>query len=159
VGSPFPGQHVYWALPGPQQLRGTFQASRLYYLVTLMTRTEVDVEKNVKPALREILARSHVGAVAIVVLLILSSISLVRAISTPLPDVADYVATAVAILGVPARGFTRADRMTLIAAAGFLIDGWIAFAAAWLLSWWVYGVGPFRSLSLNRTRITRNDHA
>ena len=115
--------------------------------------------ENVKPALREILTRSHVAAVAIVVLLLSSFDFLVRAISKPLPDVADYIATAVAILDVPARGFTFDDKFTLIVTAASLIDGCVALAAAWLLSRWVYGVGPFRSLSAYRTRITRKDHA
>jgi len=131
----------------------------MYDLVIFLILNEVDVVENVKPALREILARSHVAAVAIVVLLLSSLGSIVRAISKPLPDVADYVATAVAILDVPARGFTGADRITLVIAAGYLIEGCVGFAAAWLLSRWVYGAGPFRSLSIYRTKITRRDHA
>jgi hypothetical protein len=103
----------------------------MYDLVTFLIRDEVDVVENVKPAVREILTRSHVAAVAIVVLLLSSFGTLVRAISKPLPGVPDYVATAVAILGTPARGFTVTDKITLIIAAGYLIDGCVALTAAW----------------------------
>jgi hypothetical protein len=129
----------------------------MYDLVTSLILNEVDVVQNVKPDLREILARSHVAAIAIVVLLLSSFGSLVRAIATPFPDVADYVATAVAILAAPAGSVT--DRITLAIAAAHLVDGCIALVAAGLLSRWVYGVGPLRSLSMYQTKTTRKDHA
>lgn len=115
--------------------------------------------ESVKPRLRDILAHSHVAAVTIVVLLLSSFGSIVRGISKPLPEAADYIATAVAIMGPPTRGFTAMDRIILITAAAYLIDGCVALAAAWLLSRWVYGVGPFRSLGMCGTTITRKDDA
>ena len=131
----------------------------MYDLVTFLIRNEVDVVENMKPALREILARTHVAAVAIVVLVLSSLHSMVWAILKPLPEVADYVATAVAISGVPAGEFTVADKLILMTSAGYLVAGCVALAAAWLMSRWVYGASPFRSWSMNRAKITRNNHA
>ncbi|MGA1992053.1 MAG: hypothetical protein ABSH46_13455 [Bryobacteraceae bacterium] len=106
-----------------------------------------------KHSLRRILADSHVSAVAIAVLLLWSLDSGFRAL-------AGFLITALAILGVPyfSIRLTVADRLLLVKTLLYLLDALISLAAAWLLSHWVYGVGPLRSLGGYGTRGTRRNH-
>jgi hypothetical protein len=117
--------------------------------------------ETVKPSLRKILADSHVAAVAIAVLLFWSLDWTSRGLCGPLYRAADFLFTAVAILGIPyfSRTLTLADFLMLIRAFFYLIDALIAFAAAWLVSRWVYGAGPFRSLSAYWKKPARRNHA
>lgn len=112
-----------------------------------------------KRSLREILADSHIAAVATAVLLLWSLYSGFHALWSPLWRAATFLFTAVAILGIPYRGpATIEDRLMLTTTSVFLFSALISFAAAWLLSRWVYGVGPLRSLSKHRTRLARRNH-
>ncbi|MFZ0335272.1 MAG: hypothetical protein WAN10_00175 [Candidatus Acidiferrales bacterium] len=97
---------------------------------------------------RETLEMSHVAAVAVAVLLFSFLNSLIRALSLPLSDAADFLVTAMAIGGWPyhAPEPPFSDRITLIATLFGLFAACISLAAAWLLSRWVYGVGPVASL-------------
>ena len=54
-----------------------------------------------RPTLREVLADSHIAAVAIVVLLICSVDSGVRAIGPPILSIVDFLVMMVAIRGIP----------------------------------------------------------
>jgi hypothetical protein len=110
----------------------------------------------VRPSLREILADSHVSAVAIAVLLYWSLYWGFNALWSMLARAANFLFTAVAILGIPfgSSTFTGVDRLMLT----FLFNAFVCFAAAWLLSRWVYGTGPLRSLTKCRTRLARRNH-
>jgi len=110
----------------------------------------------VRPSLREILADSYVSAVAIAVLLYWSLYWGFSALWSILAHAASFLFTAVAILGIPyvSSTFTGADRLMLTV----LFNAFVCFAAAWLLSRWVYGTGPLRSLSKCRTRLARRNH-
>jgi len=116
--------------------------------------------ETVNRSLREILAESHISAVAVAVLLLWSIASGFQALWGPLSHAASFVFTAVAILDIPYISPTRtfADRLELINSAQFLFDSLISFAAACLLSRWVYGVGPLRSLRTCRTELARREH-
>ena len=113
-----------------------------------------------RPSLRESLAESHVSAIAIAVLLIWSLDAGFRALWGPLSRVASFLFTAVAILDIPyfSFSFNGYDRILLTTAFLYLFHSLIALAAAWLVSRWVYGVGPLRSLSAYRNGLTRGNH-
>lgn len=116
--------------------------------------------ESVKPSLREILADSHISAVAIAVLILWSLDWAFRALWGPLSRVIGFLATAVAILGIPYFSTTlyATDRLILITTFSYLLSAVIGLASAWLLSRWVYGMGPLRSLSRYRARLTRGNH-
>ncbi len=105
-----------------------------------------------RPSLRKVLAESHVAAVAVAVLLLFSLINLFHALARPLVQLAEFLITAVAILGVPAYSWplTTADWIMLAPSFFYLYSFAVTLTAAWLLSRWVYGAGPIRSLSRYR---------
>ena len=113
-----------------------------------------------KPSLREILADFHVSAVAIAVLLYWSLYWGFTALWSPLALAASFLFNAVAILGIPYGSFTftGTDRLMLSTTLTFLFNAFVCLAAAWLLSRWVYGAGPLRSLSKCRRKLTRRNH-
>jgi hypothetical protein len=114
----------------------------------------------VKLSLREILADSHVAAVAIVVLLFRSLDYAFWALWSPFSRAASFLFTAVAILDIPyfSRTLTISDRFMLFTTFAYLFYSFVCLAAAGLLSRWVYGMGPFRSLSNYRTKLARRNH-
>jgi hypothetical protein len=116
--------------------------------------------ENVKSSLRKILAESHVSAIAIAVLLFWSLDSAFRALLGPLFRAVTFLFTAVAILDIPyfSRTLTIADRFTLIITSAYLFNALVYLTAAGLLSRWVYGLGPLRSLSIYRTKLVRSKH-
>lgn len=114
----------------------------------------------VKTSFREILADSHISAVAIAVLLLWSLESALNALWNPLFAAASFLFAAVAILDIPyfSPTLTRADRLMWIATGFYLFNAFMSFASAWLLSRWVYGLGPLRSLSKYRANSARGNH-
>lgn len=112
-----------------------------------------------KPSLREILAESHVSAVAIALLLVWSLDSGFRALWDPLARAVSFLATAIAIFGIPNFSFTGSDRLSLIITFSRLFFSLVSLSAACLLSRWVYRVGPLRSLSSYRTKLKSRDNA
>ena len=113
-----------------------------------------------KPSLREVLADSHIAAVAIAVLLFWSLDEVFWALWDPLCRVAAFLFTAIAILDIPyySPGLSYKDRLTLVSTFLYLYSAVISLSAAWLLSHWVYGVGPFRCLSAYRSRLPRRNY-
>lgn len=105
-----------------------------------------------KPLL-QVLAESHISAVAIAVLLLWSLDWGVRCLWTLVVPAADFVVTAIATRGIP-DAHTPAVWWTLTVL--YLVSSFLNLAAAWLLSRWVYGVGPLRSLTAYRSH-RRND--
>ncbi len=116
--------------------------------------------ETVKPSLRKILAESYTSAIAILVLLLFSLGALFQALAGPLSRVAVFVFTAIAIQGLPYFSpiLTVADRLMLTASLTHLFNALTYFAAAWVLSRWVYGVGPLSCLSKCRTALPRRNH-
>jgi len=112
----------------------------------------------VKPSLRQVLADSHISAVAIAVLLLWSLDAGFRALWGPLFRAVGLLFTGVAIMGIPYFSFGIADRLNLITTFSYVFGGITRLAAAWLLSRWVYGVGPLRSLGAYRSRLARRNH-
>jgi len=101
-----------------------------------------------KRPLRQVLADSHVATVAIALLLLGTLDGAVRGLWDPVYDVGVYLFTAVAIWDIPyfSPTPTAVDRSMLIITSYFLYSAIASLSAAWLLSRWVYGTGPFRSL-------------
>lgn len=110
---------------------------------------------------REVLDDSHVAAVAIAVLLLWSLDSGVRAFGRPLFLVANFLVNVVAVRGIPygSGSFTFGESLTLIPSLEYLLSAATSLGACLLVSRWVYGVGPFRSLSKLRTRLARKNYA
>jgi len=113
------------------------------------------IGETVKPSFRQILADSHVAAAAIAVLLFSSLDSAFWALWGPLRRAADFLITAVAILDVPyvSQNFTVADRFFWFVTLLHFFNSLVYLVAAELLSRWVYGMGPLRSLSKYRTSL------
>jgi hypothetical protein len=101
-----------------------------------------------------------VSAVAIAVLLFLSLDSAFWALWIPFSPAANLLITAVAILDIPyySHTLTMTDRFTLFLAFSYLLNSFVYLGAASLLSRWLYGMGPLRTLSKYRTRLARRDY-
>jgi hypothetical protein len=114
-----------------------------------------------KPSLRQILADSHVAAVAIAMLLLWSLDTASRGFWIPVFRAAAFLFTAIAILDIPyfSPTLTVADRFMLVTTSIHLYLAVVAFSAAWLLSRWIYGVGPIRSLARYYKDFSERKHA
>jgi hypothetical protein len=113
-----------------------------------------------KPSLRKILADSHIASIAIAVLLFWSLDSAFWSLRGPISQVVGFLFTALWMLDIPyfSRTITTTDRFTLFITSSSLCYSLVYFGAAVLLSRWVYGVGPLRSLSKYRARLARRSH-
>jgi hypothetical protein len=117
-------------------------------------------ETSLKPSLRTVLADSHVSDIAIAALLLRSLDSAFRVLWPPIAHSATFLFTAIAILDVPyfSRTLGTVGRLQIMEMSKNLISGLIAFASAWLLSRWMYSVGPIRSLSQCCNSLRRSSH-
>ena len=111
-------------------------------------------------SLRQALRDSHVSAVAIAVLLFWSFKWIIDGLWEPFSRLAKFLFTAVAILDIPFISPTldAADRDMFINTCMYFSYAISSVAAAWVLSRWVYGEGPVRSLSKYRGRLARSTH-
>lgn len=108
---------------------------------------------------RRILAASHTAAVAIAVLLLWSVVSFCGAISEPVTDFSYFVLNVIATRDFSFFGSYFSDRFMLSGSLLFLGTAGAEILAAWLLSQWVYGEGPFRALAQSWSSVTRRDNA
>ena len=113
-----------------------------------------------KESVRETLVETHISAVAIAVLLCWSIEWGFLALKGPVLSAFGWVLNAILILGVPFRSnkFTFSERTLLVTTVSYLFYGLVSFVAAWLLSRWSFGAGPFRSLTKYRAGLTRRIH-
>ena len=111
-------------------------------------------------SIRKTLAEFHIAAIAIAILLVWSMEGFLLALWRPGFQLSYFVATAIAIRGVPymSPGFDFEDRVMVMMASMYLANALISIGAAWFLSRWVYGIGPFGCLSQYRTKLTRRHH-
>jgi hypothetical protein len=100
--------------------------------------------------LRDCLIRSHVAIVTVAVLLLWALHSAFRAVLPLLSSAGEFLFKTVAILDIPYFSATAADQSMLLISASYLYTALVSFSAAVIMSRWVYGVGPFRSLSSYR---------
>jgi hypothetical protein len=113
-----------------------------------------------KLSFRQTLADSHVSAVAIAMLLFRSFEWICEGLWEPFSRLLKFLVTAVAILDIPFISPTPnlSDRHMFINSCFFFFYAISSVAAAWLLSRWVYGEGPIRTLSKYRGRLARSSH-
>lgn len=97
-----------------------------------------------KYQVQQVLAESHVAAVAIALLLLWSVDSAFRALWPLVYRILSYLVTAIAILDIPyiSPGVSFQDRLTLITTCTYMCAAATQLAAAWLISRWIYGTGP-----------------
>ena len=97
---------------------------------------------------REALADSHVAAVAAAVLLLWSIDSVLSALlwvsPDPISSIVIYIATAIAVRGIPAASphLYAADVLGYEVALALLFNAVVRCTAAWLLTQWVHGANP-----------------
>jgi hypothetical protein len=112
--------------------------------------------ENVNSSLRKTLADSHVSAIAIAMLLFRSLDSALWVLWGPLSDGPFFFFSNGVIFDVV--GFSRAlmnnNRFSLFLTFSWLLNSLVYLAAAVLLSRWVYGMGPLRSLSKYGARLS-----
>ncbi len=111
------------------------------------------------PSLRKILKNSHIGAVACVVLLWWSLDAACRALWAPFYRASLYVATAIAIWDLPYSKIDVMDKVEFVSALEHFLYAIAYFAAAWMISRWLFGAGPIHSLRTYRVRWTGRDNA
>lgn len=102
-----------------------------------------------RASLRGILAGSRVAAATIAVLLLWAAAAFVEALWFPVYRILEFVVTAILILDIPyhAPGLNMREQLDLIRSFPYFWSALIALVAAWLLSRWVYGIGPLRALT------------
>jgi hypothetical protein len=107
------------------------------------------------------LAASHISAIAIAVLIFFSVELFVRACFEVLPRVVDFVVAAIAVGGMPyiSPRSSLSDQLSLTPALYYLFLAIASFVCSWLLSRWVYSVGPFVSLRRYGLFLARRNHA
>jgi hypothetical protein len=111
-------------------------------------------------SIREALAKSHVSAVTIAILCVWSGDWLVRGLWVLLYRVAGFLFTTVAILDIPYLPWDLTQyRFVLERESYYLVYALSAFCGAYLLSRWVYGVGPLHGLSKARALLDRRSDA
>jgi uncharacterized membrane protein len=118
----------------------------------------------VQASLRKVLIDSHVAAVVVAFLIFYSLSFAIKAFSAlwrPAFTAFMFLITAVAIRGIPYihRTLDPLTRLNLLIALSNLLIALAMWAAAWLLSRWVYGTGLLRTLSSYRSKLSRKTHA
>jgi hypothetical protein len=112
-----------------------------------------------KPSLRQTLFDSHISAVTIAVLLVWSLGDFLEAVWPPAVSAISFLLTAIAIRGLPfvPPRFTISEREMILVSCDALFRASTNIVAAWILSHWVYGMGPLQSLKNCRERLTRRN--
>lgn len=121
---------------------------------------DVSSEQKMKTSLRKTLVDSHVAAITIAMLLLISGTNFVLAFREPAIRVGTFLATAVAILDIPyiPHSLDPFTRMKLMTSAIEFAEALLVFCAAWILSRCTYGIGPLSCLRSCRTLIRRTNH-
>jgi predicted benzoate:H+ symporter BenE len=113
----------------------------------------------VKFPLRQILAESHISAVAIAVLLVWALDSGFRGAWRVLFVLGGFVVNVVALGRLPFRWReSYFSGPQFLFPMGYLFSTVLTLGAALILSRWVYGVGPLRALSKCRAQLERRKY-
>jgi hypothetical protein len=113
-----------------------------------------------KPTLRETVANTHIAAVAIAVLLLWALDDEFQVLWEPIQRIFIYLFTAVAILDIPYHSPVpgMVAQISLLTTTLYMFSAFTNFISAWLLSHWVYGVGPIRALTQTRNKVRKDIH-
>ena len=114
--------------------------------------------------LRKVLIDSHVSAITIAILFFFSVESITRAIfalKDPAFRLVFFLIEAMAIRDIPyiPRTLDSITSLMLLSSLFYLLFAMTQLAAAWLLSRWVYRIGPLRALGNYRGILLRKTHA
>ena len=107
---------------------------------------------------RQILTESRIPAVTIAVLIVWALDSGVRALKAPLFGIIDFVINVAAIGGTP-YGSGRFFWGPWIRPLSYAFTAIFYLGAAWILSRWVFGIRPFRSLRECCAKLVRRNYA
>lgn len=109
---------------------------------------------------RETLMAAHISAVGVAILLFSSLEFAVRALAEPFPSAVGFLATAIAVRGMPyiSRGTSLAGQFMLVPALFDLFWAVANLAAAWILSRWAHGGGPLAYLKHYGPILGRRKH-
>lgn len=112
-------------------------------------------------SLRQTLMASHICGVAIAVLVFYSFDYFVRAFLDVFPSFLYFIATAMAIRGMPyvSSRTSFLEQFGLVQALYYLFWAVASCVFAWLVSRWMYGVGPFSCLKRYGPILARRNHA
>jgi len=116
----------------------------------------------VQAFLRKVLIDSHVAAVTIAMLIFTSIATAIGALWYPSWRILSILITAVSthdISDIPRDLDTLTHDENLAVSLFILLFALINLAAVWLLSRWIYGAGPLRSLGRYKEKLTRKTHA
>lgn len=120
-----------------------------------------------QPSRRQILIDSHVGAIAIAILLFSSLSAAFMALWEP-ANVALYFLASEAAgkphfadldLDFATRHILSDELANLPVTLSILVSALACILAAWLLSRWTYGIGPLRALGSYRDKLSRKTYA
>jgi hypothetical protein len=102
-----------------------------------------------------------VASVAIALLLLWSLDAAFHGLWDPVSSLGGFFLTAIAIRDIPyfSSSLNTVDRLRLIISGYFLYGAIASFSAAWLLSRWVYGMNPVRSLAECRSALNGKKRA
>ncbi len=102
---------------------------------------------------------SHVAAIVIAVLIFSALDAAFMGLWIPAFNIALTLLTSVAT-GIPPTlpSFDNATRVLLPSTFSLLFVSLVYLLTAWILSRWVYGVGPIHSLGSYRTKLSRKTH-
>lgn len=115
-----------------------------------------------KHSLRHTLADSHIAAIAIAVLFLFALRESGALLSHLLSDLVDSVAEAIAASDLAAlRGAYQLLTVPIMLSVSLIVVFMVlaSVVAACLLSYWVYGAGPFRGLRRYYTESARRKNA
>jgi hypothetical protein len=117
-------------------------------------------ENSVKPSLRETVANTHIAAVTIAVLLLWSIDDEFHVLWEPIERMATFLFTSVAILDIPyhSPAPSMVAQISFLTTGLYMLSALTSFISAWLLSHWVYGVGPIRSLTQTCNQLRKGFH-
>ena len=107
--------------------------------------------------LRRALIDSHVAAITVALLMLMSGADFVLALREPASSIGAFLGTAALTLDIPyiPRTLDPFTRVKVIASALELAEALLVFGAAWILSQWTYSVGPIRCLRSYRNIVRR----
>jgi len=113
----------------------------------------------VKPTVRQVLADSQVAGVAILIALLSALVSAAIGTGRVLSFTIGYLATALAIRGIPYEHF-GSEGAWLMQTISFwvFVDALVCLGWAWILARWVFGHGPLGSLKKSIGQFARSFH-
>jgi hypothetical protein len=124
---------------------------------TAQTATMAPSGDAMQRSFRKALADSHVAAIVLALLLFWPTQAVLQAMRGPFIRAVTFAVTMIAIRDVPSMspGLNTIDRLMLAAFVSTLCRAVLSFAAAAILSRWVYGTSPLYVLRIYCSQLAR----